>query len=174
MSNRRIAFLLVGVLLLGANLAPAGEPHGYAVLSAEWVEDPGETLGTNERLVRVVVRAAVVVNSARLGFRSPDDVSLTPHVGGAGAGPLAAPAGPDGTPRLILGDLRKGESKSVEFLVHAPPSKSGVAAFILSGELASGRSFEEKVGWTVGTPVGALLRHGAAEFPAKIVPEENP
>jgi len=164
---RRFALALVSAcFLLCANPSSASDPHGFAIVSFEWVGDPGEMLGPNERVLRVIVKPAVEAGSVHLSYKSPDDISVSPR-----AGAEEAPPGSDGTARLTLGDLQHNEVKSVEFVVHAPAGKSGVAVFTVSGELAPGRGFEEKVGWTVGTPTAPTVRHGAAEFPARIEPE---
>jgi hypothetical protein len=144
----------------------ASDPHGHAVVDLEWVENPGETLGPDERVLRVIVKPAVEAESVRLSYKSPAGVSVSPRKGHEDSTP-----GDDGVPSLTLGDLRSNEAKSVEFIVRAPAGKTGVAVFTLSGELASDQEFEEKVGWTVGTPAAPTVRHGAAEFPARIEPE---
>ena len=92
MSNCRIALALaVALVLPSTGVVQAGEPHGYTVMTVDWVEDPGRALGTDERVLRVSVRAAVPVGSATLGFRQPDDISLTPITGPAGGTPDSAP-----------------------------------------------------------------------------------
>jgi alpha-glucuronidase len=167
MVARQIAVALASAcLFLCANSASASDPHGYAILSFEWVEDPGETLGPDERVLRVVVKPVVEADSVHLTYKTPDDVSVSPREGFE-----RGPPGADGAPRLTLGDFQRNQTKSVEFVVHAPSGKSGVAVFTVSGELAPDREFEEKVGWTVGTPTAPTVRHGAAEFPARIEPE---
>jgi len=167
MLRRRILFTLVGAcVIVCANPLHASDPHGYAVVSFEWVDSPGETLGLDERVLRVIVKPAVEASSVRLSYKSPADVSISPREGHEDAPPVD-----NGVPGLTLGDLQHNEAKSVEFVVRAPAGKSGVAVFTLSGELAPGRGFEEKVGWTVGTPTAPTVRHGAAEFPARIEPE---
>jgi hypothetical protein len=167
MLKRRIALaLLSACVLVCTSPLQASDPHGHAVVLLEWVENPGETLGPGERVLRVIVKPAVEAGSVRLSYRSPDDVSVSPRKGHEDL-----PPGDDGVPSLTLGDLQHNEVKSVEFVVRAPAGKSGVAVFTLSGELTPGQQFEEKVGWTVGIPSAPTIRHGAAEFPARIEPE---
>lgn len=144
----------------------ASDPHGHAVVFLEWVENPGETLNPDERVLRVIVKPAVEAGSVRLSYRSPDEVSVSPRKDHGDS-----PPGNDGVPSLTLGNLQSNQAKSVEFIVRAPAGKTGVAVFTVSGELSSDQEFEEKVGWTVGTPSAPTIRHGAAEFPARIEPE---
>jgi len=156
----------IACLILFALPLHASDPHGHAAVSFEWVDDPGQILGADERVLRVVVKAAVQARSVRLGYESPDDITVSVRLGVE-----PAPPGTDGLDRVRLGDLARHQSKTVEFVVQAPPTKSGVAVFTVSGEVSPGREFEEKVGWTVGTPTAPTIRHGAAEFPARIEPE---
>jgi hypothetical protein len=146
--------------------ADAVEPHGHAVITFEWADAPDETLGSGERVLRVAVKPVVEARSVHLSFKSPGEISISPRTGAQ-----EAPPAPDGTRRLTLGDLQRNQTKAIELVVHAPPDKSGVAVFTVSGELAPGRGFEEKIGWTVGTPAAPTVRHGAAEYPARIEPE---
>jgi len=167
MLKRRIILALISAcVLVCASPLQASDPHGHAVVFLEWVENPGETLGPDERVLRVIVKSAVEAGSVRLSYKSPDDVSVSPRKSHEDL-----PPGDDGVPRLTLGDLQSNEAKSVEFIVRAPAGKTGVAVFTVSGELTSDQEFEEKVGWTVGTPSAPNIRHGAAEFPARIEPE---
>jgi hypothetical protein len=163
---RRITLALASAcVLLYASPSSASDPHGYAAISLEWVEEPGVALGVDERVLRVVVKSAVEIKSVQLGYESPEYISVSLR------GRDPAPTDADGIQRLRLGDLERDQSKAVEFVVRAPPTKEGVAVFTVSGDLAPGRGFEEKVGWTVGTPTAPTVRNGAAEYPARIEPE---
>lgn len=167
MRVRRILIALASaVLVFCANLADARDPHGHAVVTFEWADDAGETLGPGQRVLRVVVKPVVDAGSVHLSIQPPDDISISLRTGAEEASP-----GSDGAQRLSLGDLERNQTKSIQLVVHAPSDKSGVAVFTVSGELAPGREFEEKVGWTVGTPVAPTVRHGAAEFPARMEPD---
>ncbi len=165
------AAAIVGILCA---ITPAPcEPHGHAVLEVEWLKPAGQGhLGPDERALRVVIRSAVPIRDAALGFRGPTGVTLAPRPAGGAPAPPPAPTGPDGTPRLSLGTLQPDRSTVLEFVVHAPPGAAGTAVFTLEGETLPGRSIVEKLGWTVGTPAAPTRRHGAAEYPARVVPED--
>jgi hypothetical protein len=162
----RIVLAIAGaVLLLSSSSLPASEPNGFAIVSFEWIDDPDATLHAGERVLRVRVKPTVEAKSVRLGYRSPEDITVSAR------GDVEREPDSEGAPRLSLGDLAPHQSRTVEFVVQAPETKAGVAVFSVSGELAAGKTFREAFGWTVGTPAAPAIRHGAAEFPARIEPE---
>lgn len=166
-----VLLALLSVFLV-TSFPVVAEPHGHAILSAEWSDAPGSGLGPDERVLRLLIRTAAPLEGSELAYHAPAGVILTPRAPAGDVLPPAAAPGPDGAPRLALQRLTPHRTRMLEFVVRVPQGEAGTAVFTLHGETASGRQIREAVGWNVGTAAEPLSRHGAAEFPARVVAED--
>jgi hypothetical protein len=159
---------VLGVSAVAVSIAVGVEPSGHVI----WDVAPVET-GRPGSAVRVRVRLESVgpLHGARLRPSGPEGVSFRP-VALSGRDDAVAPER-DGDGAVVLGDLEGGRPVLLEFEFVLPPGTGGIAGFTLSGSLPDGRPVEEAVGWTLAAPrAPPHRRHGAAEYPAVLRPDD--
>jgi len=175
----RVLCLAVALLVPGALAPPsalASEPFGHILLRAEWSDDQAQVPASARRKVRLSVRSLVQLNDAELTVTLPSTLAIKAAEPTWNDKFLAVSASE--SHRAIRADLNRLDAAkwlNLEFELTLPLEGGGVVSFGVEGRTADGRRVREAIGFAAGDSGSTgVPRLGALEFPATVLPAEDP
>jgi hypothetical protein len=147
----------------------ATEPDGQLRLRTEWVQP--DTHG-RPAVVRLSIDSLVPLDEATLTVSAPLDFVVQLANPSKRAEFRVVPAAQDRREiRASLQRLDTAAPSTVDFEVSLAPGGYGILEFIVEGRDSSGRTVRGAIGLAVAeSPAAGVLRLGAIEFPATVLP----
>ena len=171
----RVAGMLLLALALAATPVRAAEPFGHIHIQATPIEAADESAGSPRRLIRLDLRSLVTLEEVHLTVSAPAEFSVRAVLpeDDARFGSVPAATGRRAM-RASLNRLVKAEHRRLEFEILLPPDGDGIVSFAIEGRDESGRTIRDALGLAVREGSTGTRRAGAVEFPATVLPRENP
>lgn len=169
-------FFMFAAIALMPPSALASEPYGHLLLNVDWSDDNEQAADSSHRKVRLSVRSVVPVTEAELTVALPATIAIKAVEPSWDNRFRAVPANEN--QRVIRAAMNRLDAEkwlNLEFELILPPQGGGVISFGIEGRDPGGRRIREAIGFVISDPVSSgKSRLGAVEFPATVLPPEDP